>query len=568
MWYLQEVPKLNKPLGPKYWLGGIAGSGRTIGRKHVDIRLTASSVSRKHAEISILKAAFYTPSIRRRSTSVCVKDSSAYGTFLKYPPDHTLNRGEIAGHHRRLDKDTPTDVCEDAQLAFGAPSSWWNVLWYPIVACASRLSPAERTRLQHISGATSLEMSDKWTEDVTHLVSNRCVPTSFKFLTALAFNRQIVTPAWVEAVNLVVTEACKNITDVGTDEAAIVETNLPDEKLFLPPFSSESINFSRDMLATVLDPATRDRRKNLFQGFTFAFAREERRSFWALIIHQLSGFATLAQSVKAQSEPSQQNVIFVREDGKESEVDNEKAWVPESVVIEAILAANSDPLRSALERNALAEATDIATPAPLDADSGMESEESEGSQRGADQGQMENMSTSGVLRSQRPARKLLGTKRFRLQNDTSQKRTRRSPLELSEEDRKGLQSKEQKDHLQGGHSSKDLKDNTQGEGQGGEEDRQAEVDHADINQRAYFTLAASVRAPEDRPVQQTKFDVRPFRRNPPPRGAVIRLKRVPVPLGRNRGDGREAGAGTSARARESRRESSVVGAHLIGSDEE
>lgn len=381
MWYLAEQKDPSTP-SPRYWLGGIKGGGRTIGRKQVDIRLKASSVSRTHARITILKSSFYSPSNRRRhhSTSVSVQDSSAYGTFLKYPPGHSSNRAQCAtGHHRRLDKDTPVDVNEGALLAFGAPSAWWKLSWFHTLLVPSRISSAERERIVSIAELTGVEVSDQWGQHATHLVTSECCTSSSKFMMALAEGKFVVTPAWVEALRHTVTESCRAIAEAGDDiPAATGACALADEKRFTPPFSKADVAaFHADHLAAIFNEDVRERRKKLFEDIVVAFGREEKRSRWAAVIELLGGTAMLAKVLDAADLVGR--IIYVKGDysgGRHLHEDVPgRAYVQETALIHAIVQADLTPLIVTTEgRAATAEMADVATPGPLDSESDIDTD--------------------------------------------------------------------------------------------------------------------------------------------------------------------------------------------------
>lgn len=388
MWYLIEEDPLQRP-APKYWLGGVAGGGRTIGRKHVDIRLKISSVSRTHAKITVQKAAFYTPTgadVRRRyqSTSVSVHDSSAYGTFLKYPPGHASNRGEnVVGHHRRLDKDSPTDVREGALLAFGAPSSWWRVGWLPVVLYPSRLSDKQLARLAEIANVTSLEIANHWPQEVTHFVTNQCVASNVKFLAALVQGKPIVTTAWVETVYHTVSNACRSIAEAPNETVAATIPSLAEERHYAPPFSPpDEAQFSPELLSTVFEPARKERRQTLLTSIAIAFSQDDRRAKWAALIDALGGTAILAKA--AASQPDNTRVIYVhnetpgskKREHQPANVQGAQA-VSLTALIEAILRADLAPLEATVNEPNEAEVAEVATPGPLEVDSGAESGESE-----------------------------------------------------------------------------------------------------------------------------------------------------------------------------------------------
>lgn len=521
MWYLTEEKfsdGRSEP-SPKYWLGGTATSGRTIGRKHVDIRLKASSVSRTHAKISVLKAAFYTPTgDSRQSTSVSVQDSSAYGTFLKYPEGHTSNRGEVAGHHRRLDKDTPTDVCEGALLAFGAPSAWWRVAWNRTAVLPSRLTTTESNRLDQISAATSLEVVDTWSEVVTHLIVSTCHATSMKFLTALANGNHVVTTSWAEGVNSVVTNACKAITEARTEEAVVLATSLPDEKHHAPSFSKEDEStFSHEVLNSVFDPAKRGLRKDMLRGVVLAFAREERRARWVVVVETLGGRAILARAARTRAMAEGSKLIFVKEDARRGREAESERYIAESVLVEAILRADLAPLTTSMEPVMnQAEVTDVATPGPLDADSDVDSDDTERTNPGKSQRRAQT--ADAIVDNLDSVEKddVAGTKRKRSRpKEEQKKRVRPSPS-----------AKEVGRPSRADAGGNDPQANPNDVANEHEINPEVEIDHANVNERAFFTIGKVAAPPRPSEPRSTGIDVRPFRRKNVSSQSTIPLKRV------------------------------------------
>lgn len=398
MWYLVEQEPTTTP-SARYWFGGVGAGGRTIGRKSVDIRLMASSVSRTHATIRVEPASFYTQTagpVRRRhqSTAVSVEDSSAYGTFLKYPPGHLSNRASQAdGHHMRLDKDRPKNVQEGALLSFGAPSLWCRVAWFPLVCFPSRLTEPEKVRLAEVVRISGVEVADVWSPEVTHFVTNECHATSMRFLTALVEEKRIVKLAWVESVAGVVSEACKAVVGGKYDAAAVESTKLPDEKLFEPPFSSlDKQMFLAEDLAYALDDARVTMRKELFLEITFAFVREERRARWAAVLEHLGATTCLAEAIETDDLDELGSTIFVLAEPSSGKARaRDQLGVPEGAravhekeIIEAILRGSPECVFDAMLDSrcegiiGAADVPDVATPGPLDVDAG-ESGESDDS---------------------------------------------------------------------------------------------------------------------------------------------------------------------------------------------
>lgn len=290
MWYLCENNPDNEP-PPRYWLGGVANqNGRTIGRKHVDIRLRASSVSRNHARLVVQKAPFYGhPRPHRQTTTVSIIDTSAYGTFLKYPEGHIRAR-KYGDHHRRLDKNAPVQIFDGALLAFGAPAAWWRLVWHEMVLIPSRLTPSQCQRLSYVATLTGLDVAEDWVQNATHLVANSCDPRSMHFMRALACQIAVVTPAWVEAVFEVIANACRCVTEAPDPVGAEFVSRLPDVYHYIPTFDPlHRSPISDDVVEGIFDDQHISKRPTLFQNVVFAFASEKLRSRWLPVITDCGG---------------------------------------------------------------------------------------------------------------------------------------------------------------------------------------------------------------------------------------------------------------------------------------
>lgn len=296
------------------------------------------------------------------------------------------------GHHRRLDKATPTELWDGALLAFGAPHDWWRLSRDNYVLVPSRLSQAERSRLLSIADITSCEIGDTWTEESTHLVTDCCSSSSIKFLTVLAEGKHVVNTAWTEALRHVVVESCRANTEAPEGEARAKASELPDEKRFVPPFSpADQAVFTAEELTAVFEDKVQERRKNMFKNIKFAFSREERRSRWVTIVEALGGSTTLAKAITS-SHPLE-GIVFVQGEQGASKKASEsletlgRTFLPESALGAAIIRADLESLKlesvssgdaspSMVKSNA-AEITDVATPGPLDSESDVDSDESD-----------------------------------------------------------------------------------------------------------------------------------------------------------------------------------------------
>jgi hypothetical protein len=378
MWYIREVPASPSAVPPvSYWCGGVEGLGRTIGRKNVDIRLKASSVSRTHATIHVRSSSFHRAS---RGTVPTITDSSAYGTFLKYPRGHHANWGTLNdGHHDRLDKDTPVELSEGALLAFGAPSSWWRVGWYPILVYPHALPPAEYAHLElvvKVAGLAVVDPTEPWSNDVTHLVMPTCRASSTTFLRALVGGKQIVSPAWANAV-LAMVDACKGAPHAPSEEAAVAATAIPPEEKFRPSFVDEDVAaFEPEVLAAVF---TQEKsRASLFASVTFVFPDDGSRVHWTNVLDACGARTVVNPSASRASE----KLVYVRPVGT-SRASTVRAHTEPSSgdgpscsehdIICAVLAANGESIISASRRAPVPAAVssvlpDAATPVPSDSD--------------------------------------------------------------------------------------------------------------------------------------------------------------------------------------------------------
>lgn len=356
MWYLvEEAPAPGESPAPKYWLGGTHPGSRIIGRKNVHIRIKATSVSRTHATIRVVPAARGARGAQpARGTAVELEDSSAYGTYLKYPPGHASNRyGEVQGHHRRLDKRRPMEVQEGALLAFGAPSAWWRLGWCNIVCFAHGLPARQRARLEEVTKNAGLEIADAWGENVTHVIASECKTSSMKFLMAMARGMKVVIPAWAISVQQTVKEACKEITEAQNNETAVSISKLPQEELFIPPFDAADVGrFSEELLADAFSPEVTERRVDLFKSIVFAFTREDARSNWSSVLTILG-----AETIPVGAMEGRSNVFVFSPDRKSDRVSlgteatpdlgDDVVFVREIDLIKAILSGDKSHVFSA-----------------------------------------------------------------------------------------------------------------------------------------------------------------------------------------------------------------------------
>lgn len=345
MWFLcEDNPDHTPP--PRYWLGGVSNqNGRTIGRKHVDIRLRASSVSRNHARLVVQKAPFYGhPRPHRQTTTVSIIDTSAYGTFLKYPEGHIRSRKD-GHHHRRLDKNTPVQIFDGALLSFGAPAAWWRLVWHEMVLIPSRLTSTQRQRLSDIATQTGIDVAKDWIQNATHIITNTCDPRSIVFLHALVCQVAVVTPAWVEATFEVVANACRAVTDAPDLHGAEHVTRLPDIYHYIPPFDASFLEpYGDEIIDGVFDDERITERPSLFDNIIFAFNSEKLRSRWVSVITDCGGKTcgtAIPPSVNhnAVAQQSQPRIIRIK-DYPSVEGEGDEPYYGEFALIMAILKAD------------------------------------------------------------------------------------------------------------------------------------------------------------------------------------------------------------------------------------
>lgn len=345
MWFLcEDNPDHTPP--PRYWLGGVSNqNGRTIGRKHVDIRLRASSVSRNHARLVVQKAPFYGhPRPHRQTTTVSIIDTSAYGTFLKYPEGHIRSRKD-GHHHCRLDKNTPVQIFDGALLSFGAPAAWWRLVWHEMVLIPSRLSSTQRQRLSDIATQTGIDVAKDWIQSPTHVITNTCDPRSIIFLHALVCQVAVVTPAWVEATFEVVANACRSVTDAPDLHSAEHVTRLPYIYHYIPPFDANYVEpYGDEIIDGVFDDERITERPTLFANVIFAFNSEKLRSKWVSVITDCSGKTcgtVIPPSVNhdADAQQGQPRIIRIKDDSS-VECEGSEPHFDESALILAILKAD------------------------------------------------------------------------------------------------------------------------------------------------------------------------------------------------------------------------------------
>lgn len=369
MWYLKEEATREKPCAPiPYWLGGVEGGGRTIGRKNVDIRLKASSVSRTHATIRVQKSSFHRAS---HGTVPTVEDSSAYGTFLKYPQGHAANRAsQRDGHHDRLNKETPVEICEGALLAFGAPSPWWRVGWKSILVLPHKLDERQSTRLEEVVSCAGLAVAkpnSKDFADITHVVTSVCRTSSGTFLRAVIEGKRIVTPGWTNALETMVSGSCKQVFTSGNDEEALTATAIPDEEAYRPPYSEEDISTYGKAAITVAHDRSRDRSK-IFSSIVFYFAAEDRFGRWNSVLRSCGATCTVG-STSLHEGRRIVHVTAAPPDGDDSP--GMQPFCTETDVVRAILTADAGPIQEASRGTPAVAApaiADVATPAPSDSD--------------------------------------------------------------------------------------------------------------------------------------------------------------------------------------------------------
>ncbi len=372
MWYLVE----NEPQdGPqlRYWLGGVKPSGILIGRKNVHIRIKQTSVSRAHATLRVVKASRYSlskrgmPNTHVRSTGVEIEDSSAYGTYVKYPvSDSEVGETAQKGHHIRLGKSIATEISEGAHLAFGAPNSWWRLAWYNVLCFVPDYQPESVSELVNSAAwSGGIEVSKKFSSEVTHVIVEKARSDCMALITALARGAHIVTPAWLSSVQHTVEEACKLITEAANNEAAFAASRLADEAHFAPKFSdADKRNFGAEMLEKVFSTPIRARRSLVFKNRAFAFVNEDTLEKWTSILEKMGARTLLAGALRKSNRAG---VVIIEEDttspkrkrARKSFTAENRSKVTEHSLITAILSGDESHVTESETNDDIDELIDV-----------------------------------------------------------------------------------------------------------------------------------------------------------------------------------------------------------------
>jgi pSer/pThr/pTyr-binding forkhead associated (FHA) protein len=133
-----------------------------VGRKDVDINLKDKSVSRKHAEISIIYPSDdQNESEEYKRPVLTIKDlGSTFGTYLN-------------SSQNKLEKDVVQILQPGNVVRVGQQYAAFRVCWEPIVVCMSRTSKQEKADLKVWSRKIGAQLVSEWNSQVTHLTTGK-----------------------------------------------------------------------------------------------------------------------------------------------------------------------------------------------------------------------------------------------------------------------------------------------------------------------------------------------------------------------------------------------------------
>ncbi|XP_076234824.1 nibrin isoform X2 [Calliopsis andreniformis] len=258
MWYLEKKTGKRIYLAPKKEL--------TFGRKKTDIILqNDESVSRLHASICIEPR----NTIETNETiSICkLKDmGSKYGTYILLGEEEKIEIKEQEYHLKHQD-----------QIRFGLQNHIFTVIYVPVVTMVSTMTDNDKNTLQNIMNEIDGIISDKWTNNCTHLTVSKATLTE-KVTWAMAFAIPIVTLDYWKQVKCAINNG----------------DQLPKYEDFVPFISETLINKEKVSLCP------NKNRKTLFQNLIFIhFSIRQYKMYGKMI--SLAGGKSLLYSKKPLS---------------------------------------------------------------------------------------------------------------------------------------------------------------------------------------------------------------------------------------------------------------------------
>ncbi|KAJ8907917.1 hypothetical protein NDN08_008020 [Rhodosorus marinus] len=247
MWYLSPVSKDGTvDESVRYWLGGVTGKARKVGRKNADIQLKSKCVSREHCQIAIKNE--YRGDLDPWEAEVYVTDLSAYGTYIKGTDEGKPNE--------RLFKDVEKKLSEETRLSFGAPVDWFVLKRARLSIFIGEISDSEmRERILEESKVCGFKVTNKIRHSATHVLVEK-IERSMNILRALTGNVSIVTPGWAFALSSMVNKGGNSGMEIPRESNYMPLNGETLSDIYVNPIRTDSL------------------REKLFAGFVFVWPEE------------------------------------------------------------------------------------------------------------------------------------------------------------------------------------------------------------------------------------------------------------------------------------------------------
>jgi BRCA1 C Terminus (BRCT) domain/Second BRCT domain on Nijmegen syndrome breakage protein len=155
------------------------------------------------------------------------------------------------------------------KIRFGRFSNIYEVSYWKFNVVLSSLNTEEGESLQPILTKIGAKVQDEFDENCTHLTTSKTATLSHKLISALAWNKPIVTPDFWEKVFYCVQNNIKQ---------------LPSCKDFIPAINDRTLTCPR-LISLDLDP----KRQELFRGKTFMFMSKSQENEYAKILKGVGG---------------------------------------------------------------------------------------------------------------------------------------------------------------------------------------------------------------------------------------------------------------------------------------
>jgi hypothetical protein len=159
----------------------------TVGRKENDgndVVVNKKSVSRKHATIWITETSFNVRNLESRP-SIEMEDHSTFGTSINGINVNKTRKG-------LRDGDT---------IQFAKSQTMYRLQFVPIVICVTGIGSSKRKdALRKMLRKLGVHYQSSWGERVTHLLTERPLTITVKFLRALLCGIPVINREWIERI--------------------------------------------------------------------------------------------------------------------------------------------------------------------------------------------------------------------------------------------------------------------------------------------------------------------------------------------------------------------------------